>query len=202
MNYLRRAKSLIAASAIAVTVAVGGVAAYAAADGGSGPNATPLAQLSTGAPGPDHFASADGLDPADAKYVFTLANGASVAIMGNDLSECLIRTIGARTGDMCASTAGIAEGHGISVGDECGSSGNNLMEILGLAPEGAVSARLRSSDGTSQTTPVIDGAFRFDGTNPTEGKPYPTGVEWVAADGASMGSAALPVEGDNFCLPT
>jgi hypothetical protein len=125
-----------------------------------------------------------------------------VAIVGDDLSKCLIRTIGARTGDMCASTSGIAEGHGISVGDECGSSGKNLMEITGLAPEGAMSARLRSSNGTSQRTPVIDGAFRFDGTNPAEGAPYPTGVEWMAASGASMGSAALPVEGDNFCLPT
>jgi hypothetical protein len=200
MNYLRRPKSLIAASAVAV--AVGGVA-YAAADEGGGPNATPLAQLSTGAPGPDHFARADGLNPADAKYVFTLANGVSVAIVGNDLSKCLIRTIGTRTGDMCASMAGIAEGHAIAVGDECGTSGQNLMEIVGLAPAGAVSARLSSSDGTSQTTPVIDGAFRFDGTNPAESAPYPTGVEWVAPGGTSMGTAAsLPVEGDNFCLPT
>src|ERR1039458_10035393 len=70
MNYLRRPKSLIAASTIAVAVAVGGVVAYAAADGGSGPNATPLEQLRTGVSGPDHFASANGLNPADAKYVF------------------------------------------------------------------------------------------------------------------------------------
>jgi hypothetical protein len=202
MNYLRRLKSLIAVSVVTAAVAVGGIVAYAAADGGSGPDATPLEQLSTGTSGPDHYASADGLNPADAKHVFTLANGVSVGIVANSLSKCLIRSVAARTGDMCASTAAIAEGHGIAVGDECGTNGRNLMEIIGLAPEGAANARLISSDGTSQTTPVIDGAFRFDGTNPAEGAPYPTGVEWVAASGASMGTAGLPVEGDNFCLAT
>jgi hypothetical protein len=150
----------------------------------------------------EHSAGADGLNPADAKYVFTLADGASVAIVGNDLSKCLIRTIGTRTADMCASTAAIAEGQGVSVGDECGTSGRNVMEIVGLALSGAVSARLRSSDGTSQTTSVIDGAFAFDGTNPAQGAPYPIGVEWVAGDGATIATAALPIEDDNFCLPT
>jgi hypothetical protein len=196
MTYLRQPRSLIAVTAAVVVSGVG----YAVADSGSGSNASPLAQLETGTPGPDHFASADGLNPADAKYVFTLANGVPVGIVENNLAKCLIRTVGGRTGDMCASTVAIAEGHGISVGDECGSSGRNLMEIIGLAPEGAASARLRSSDGTSQTTSVIDGAFRFDGTNPAEGAPHPTGVEWTGASGASMGIAALPVEGDHFCL--
>jgi hypothetical protein len=202
MNYVLRPKSLIAATVVTAGVAISAVVAYAAVGAGGGPTASPLAQLKTGAPGPDRFASAAGLNPADAKHVFTLANGVSVGVVGNALSKCLIRTIDGRTGDTCASTADIAEGHGISVGDECGTSGRNLMEITGLAPEGAVSVRLRSSDGTSKTTPVIDGAFRFDGTNPVQGAAYPIGVEWVAASGASMATAALPVEGDNFCLPT
>jgi hypothetical protein len=202
MNYLRRTKSLIAASAITAAACVSGVVAYATADAGGGPSASPVQQLRTGPPGPDHFASADGLNPADAKYVFTLANGVSVGVVENNLSKCLIRTIGTRSAATCASTAAIAEGHGIAVGDECGTSGKNLMEIVGLAPEGAVSARLRSSDGASQTTSVIDGAFRFDGTNPAEGAPYPTGVEWATTSGASLNTAPLPVQGDNFCLPT
>ena len=202
MNYLWRPKSLIATSVVTAVVAISAVVAYAAVGAGSGPTASPLAQLRTGAPGPDRFAGTDGLNPADAKHVFTLANGVSVGIVGNALSKCVIRTIGGRTGATCASTAAIAEGHGISVGDECGATGRNLMEIVGLAPEGATNVRLRSSDGTSNTTPVIGGAFRFDGTNPVKGAPYPIGVEWEAATGASMGTAALPVEGDNFCLPT
>jgi hypothetical protein len=50
---------------------------------------------------------------------------------------------------------------------------------------------------------VIDGAFAFDGTNPAQGAPYPIAVEWEAANAAtSTATAALPVEGDNFCLPT
>jgi len=76
------------------------------------------------------------------------------------------------------------------------------MEITGLAPEGAVGVRLISSDGTSQSTSVASGAFRFDGTNPVAGGPYPTGIEWVGNNSNSVGTAGLPVAGDQFCLPT
>jgi len=200
MKVLGRPKSLIAGGVLTAAVVIGAVA-YAAADRGS-PNASPLEQLKTGSPGPDRFARADGFNPADAKHVFTLADGMSVGILENSGAKCLIRTAGGRSGDMCASRAAVAEGHGIAVADECGSSGRNVMEIIGLAPDGTASARLRSSDGTSQTTSVIEGAFRFDGTNPVQGAPYPIGVEWLAAGGASVGTAALPVEGDRFCLPT
>jgi hypothetical protein len=202
MNHLTRSKRLGALGALTVAAAASTIVAHAAAGVPAASHASPLGALASGAGGPNGFATAQGLDPADATHVFTLADGVSVGVVGNGLSRCLIRGIAGRTAATCASTAAISEGHGISVADECGTSGSDRMEITGLAPAGAVSARLLSTDGTSRSTPVTDGAFRFDGTNPSEGAPYPIEVEWAAAGGAGTGDAALPVEGDQFCLPT
>ena len=138
-----------------------------------------------------------------AKPLFTLANGERVGLVTNAAAKCLVRSLDGRAaGEMCATTAEIAAGHGISITDECATTGNELMEITGLAPAGAVGVRLISSDGTSQSTSVANGAFEFDGTNPVAGGPYPTGVEWIGSDGDSVGTAGLPVDGDHFCEPT
>jgi hypothetical protein len=201
MSKMRSRKSLSVAGAIAIALAVSSAAAYAAAS--SSVNASPGERAATVAPGPGRQLRANGLSASDAKPLFTLANGESVGLVANDVAKCLVRSLGSRSaGETCATTAAIAEGHGVSVGDECGSSGKNLMEITGLAPEGAADVRLISSDGTSQTTSVVSGAFKFDGTNPVAGGPYPTGIEWLGSNGSSVGTAGLPVDGDQFCLPT
>jgi hypothetical protein len=195
-------RGVIVVSVAAIVVAAASMGAYAAANSGSGAGVSSLQQLRTGAPGLGRFARADGLTPSDATPVFTLANGESVGVVENSAAKCLIRSLDGHSDETCATTAEIAEGKGISVGDECGSAGKNLMEITGLAPDGTVSVRMKSSDGTAQTATVVDGTFKFDGTNPAQGAPYPTGVEWVASSGATIGSADLPVQGDDFCLPT
>jgi hypothetical protein len=134
--------------------------------------------------------------------VFSLANGDDVAISTGPAGSCLVRTLAGRdAGEACASGAGIAEGKGITVTDECGSASRHLMEITGLAPPGTATVLLRSTDGARQTTAVVDGAFRFEATNPTPGAPYPVDVEWLTNTGTSDGSASLPVEGGKFCLP-
>jgi len=194
-------KSLLVASAATTALAVSGAAAYAAAN--SATNASPGEQAATVAPGPERQLRSSGLSTSEAKPLFTLANGERVGLVSNAVTKCLVRSLGSRfAGETCATTSEIAEGHAVSVGDECGSPGKNLMEITGLAPAGASEVRLISSDGTSQSTSVTRGAFKFDGTNPAPDAPYPTGVEWVGANGSSAGTAGLPVEGDHFCLPT
>jgi hypothetical protein len=198
---MRSRKSLLAAGAIATALAVSGAATYAAAS--STTNASPGEQAATVGPGPQRQLRASGLNTSEAKPLFTLANGERVGLVSNTVTKCLLRSLGSRAaGEMCATTAEIAEGHAISVGDECGPTGRNLMEITGLAPAGAVGVRLISSDETSQSTSVASGAFEFDGTNPVAGGPYPTGVEWVGSNGERVGTAGLPVDGDQFCLPT
>ncbi len=114
--------------------------------------------------------------------------------------RCL--TLGTRhaQGQACGTRAEINEGSIIAVTDECGSSGSNRMNIAGLAPEGTETVRLRYSDGSSEETPVEDGAFLFAGSNPTPGAPYPDGVRWLGAGGADLGAAELPVVGDQFCI--
>ena len=194
-------KSLLVAGAVTTALAVTGAGAYAAANSGTG--AGPGEQAAAVGPGPERQLRAAGLNASQAKPLFSLANGERVGLVSNAATKCLVRSLGSRfAGETCATTAEIAEGHATSVGDECGSTGKNLMEITGLAPEGVVSVRLISSDGTSRSTSVLSGAFEFDGTNPVAGEPYPTGVEWVGSDATRVGAAGLPVAGDQFCEPT
>ena len=194
-------KSLLVAGAVTTALAVSGAGAYAAAN--SGTDAGPGEQAATVAPGPERQLRANGLNASEAQPLFSLANGERVGLVSNAATKCLVRSLGSRfAGETCATTAEIAEGHATSVGDECGSTGKNLMEITGLAPEGVLSVRLISSDGTSRSTSVLSGAFKFDGTNPVAGGPYPTGVEWVGTDASRVGTAGLPVNGDQFCEPT
>jgi hypothetical protein len=201
MSNLRRPKSLIVTGTVAICLAATGVAAYAATNGGgeSTPSASLIQQFIKVAPGPGRQLRENGLSASDAKPAFTLANGAVGSTVSDGSTTCLVLTIRGHDGATCASPAGIVEGHGISVADECGAGGRNLMEIAGLAPDKTQSVRLRSSDGTSQSTLVVNGAFKFDGTNPAAGEPYPTNVEWIGDGGATTGSAGLPVKGDQFC---
>jgi len=202
MSKIYRRKGLMVAGVLALVAASGGVAAYATTGGASETGAGAGQQLATVPPGPERLLRANGLNASNAVPVFSLENGDRVGLLTGANTKCLVRSLDGRVaGESCATTAGIAEGQGISVSDECSTSSKNLMEITGLAPEGTVQVRLNISDGTSQTVPVVSGAFKVDGTNPRPGDPYPTGVEWLGSDGSSGGSAPLPVVGDEFCLP-
>jgi hypothetical protein len=201
MMKIAKRKSLLVAGALTTALAVSGAGAYAAAS--SATSAGPGEQAATVAPGPERQLRASGLNSSEAKPLFTLANGERVGLVSNAATQCLVRSLGSRAaGEMCATTAEIAEGHGVSITDECATTGNDLMEITGFTPAGVLSVRLISSDGTSQSTSVESGAFKFDGTNPVAGGPYPTGIEWVGSNGGSVGTAGLPVDGDQFCEPT
>jgi hypothetical protein len=202
MRNMHRRKRLMVAGVLTVAAASGGVAAYATTGGASETGAGPGQQLATVPPGPERLLRANGLNASNAVPVFSLENGDSVGLLTATNTKCLVRSLDGRVaGESCSSDAGITEGRGISVSDECGTNGKNLMEITGLAPEGTAQVRLKISDGNSQTVPVVSGAFKVDGTNPGPGDPYPTGVEWLGNDGTSGGSAPLPVTGDEFCLP-
>jgi len=181
-------------------LAAGGV--YAATGGASDGQPGVPARLAVLAPGPGHLLRAEGASITKAKQVFTLADGDELSVASGPSGRCLLRRRkGKPAGEACASEDGIEAGHGISVADECGYSGQNRMQITGLAPEGVRTVRLQWSDGTNQETEVIDGAFRFEGHNPAASEPYPTGVQWIAANGSSEESAPLPVNGAEFCLP-
>jgi hypothetical protein len=202
MKHLER-RSRLTIGVLVVLALAAAVGVYAVASADSGGQPSPIESLRAGPGGPGVFARASDLDPAAATPVFALRDGREVSVVANASAKCLISKAGARmAGETCDTLAAIDEGKAISVTDECSPSGHQLMEITGLAPEGVMSVRLVSSDGSYQTTTVIDGAFKFDGTNPMEGAPYPTGIAWVGSDGASVGTAQWPVEGDQFCIPT
>ena len=130
----------------------------------------------------------------------TLADGVKVGVTSNATADCLIRTVGSRNAATCAPPSAVSEGAVIVITDECGTSGDGRMEITGLAPPNANGVRLTQSDGPAFDASVTNGAFHFDGRNPAPGASYPTGVEWTY-DGSPVGTAALPVKDDQFCLP-
>jgi hypothetical protein len=201
MKRLGSRKAAVVAGIVTAALAVAGVSAYAAASSIIG--SSPGEQVASVEPGPEREARAYGMTASQATPLFTLADGKSAALVANGLAKCLLLSVDDRdAGETCATTPEIAQGHGVSVSDECGSTGKNLMEIIGLAPQAAARVRLLSSDGSSRTAPVLSGAFKFDGTNPAAGEPYPTGLEWVDSSGSSLGTAGLPVHGDEFCLPS
>jgi len=195
MRYFRRSRLLIVAL---ITAAIGvAAAAIALADTGGSP-----AEQIKANPGPEAFLAADKVSASQAQAVFTLKNGQAVSVIDSGSSRCLLHRIGSHTVGRCFSEAKVDEGEAITVADECGTSGKNLMEITGLAPAGATGARLAYSDGSSQDATIVDGAFKFEGTNPGQGDPYPTSVSWSGPSSATTSSSALPVSAGQFCLPT
>lgn len=199
MRRPNRRRAILFGVAASGALAASALAAYAAADSASVSQSSPIQQLGGG---PGQFARSYGLDAADAVAVFTLRDGQSVSVVASASAKCLIRGSGDESAETCDSTASIDEGQAISVLDECGTTGRNLMEITGLAPDDVATARLTWSDGNSEDTSVTHGAFRFDGINPAPGAPYPTGIAWFNGAGAGAGEAMFPVQGDQFCLPT
>jgi|HubBroStandDraft_3_1064219.scaffolds.fasta_scaffold172540_1 hypothetical protein len=178
-----------------VAIAAGAVVAYAGGDTDS----SPVAQLQTH-PGPEALLRAQGVSASQAQPALTLNNGEAVGVIDSGGVRCFTLSVGAHVSGACSSETNIANGDAINVHDEC--SGKNSMAIYGLAPVGAVEVRLENSDGTSESTTVVKGAFSFAGTNPAAGAAYPTGVRWLGAGGSSLGTAPLPVSAGQFCLPT
>ncbi len=193
MNKRRYTLAIVGALA---AIAVGVVVAYA----GGATDSSPVAQLESH-PGPEAFLRAHGVSASQAQPAFTLNNGEAVGVIDSGGIRCFTLSVGTtHVSGHCSSETDIAKGDAINVHDEC--SGKNSMAIYGLAPKGAVAVRLEKSDGTSETASVVRGAFSFSGTNPAAGAAYPTGVEWLAEGGSSLGSAPLPVSAGQFCLPT
>jgi hypothetical protein len=201
MRRISKRKKALFVGGLVVVLATCGLGALAAISSGSDPQATPVEQLAATPTGPGRFMRAYGLSSAEATTVFSLGNGQTVSIVGGTLGKCLIRSGVGGSSEGCDTPAVIDEGKAIWVADECATSGENRMEITGLAPEGVSAVRLDKSNGTHEEARVADGAFEFEGTNPASGDPYPTSVEWLDASGASVGEASLPVNGDEFCIP-
>lgn len=187
-------------AAVAAFVALIGGGIYASITIGDERESTPVEQLEAEPRGPGRFARAYGMSLTDPTEVFKLGNGATVSVAETATAKCLFAAKDGGTGELCDSDAAINEGKAISVADECGTAGENRMEITGLAPVGATKARLNASDDSSELTSVEGGAFRFEGTNPQEDSPYPTGVTWLRGNGSEIITASLPVNGNHFCL--
>lgn len=200
MITMPKTKKRVAISLATLAVVGGGLGLYTAISAGEASSPTPVEQLRAQPAGPGRFAKAYGLNVAEAVPAFTLGNGATVSVVQSATAKCMLTDRNGHLAETCDTRAAIDGGQAISVTDECGTAGQNAMEITGLAPDGAATVRLDVSDGSSVTTGVTRGVFKFDGTNPGPSAPYPTSVTWIAGAGYATGGAALPVEGNHFCI--
>jgi hypothetical protein len=191
-----RRSFLLVGLATAALVAAGVAVSNALETHSSSTTLTP-AQAEAKVKDPSYEVKARGLEAATPTHVFTMANGSDVSVVSNAHGRCIMPQHGE---DRCGDPVEIAQGQTIEVLDECGARERNRMEITGLAPEGATEADLVYSNGTSLKSSVVDGAFKFDASNPATGGPYPTHVEWLDAARSSLASAGLPVRGDSFCI--
>ncbi len=199
LRALRTRRPRLALVALAVLLGTVGLGTYAAISAADESEQAPVEALQAEPAGKGRFARAYGMTVAEGSEVFTLANGAKISVAKTASAECLFAAKGESTGETCDSNAAIDQGKAIAVTDECGTSGEHRMEITGLAPAEAAKARLNISDSTTESTSVQGGAFRFEGTNPGEASPYPISVTWLRANNSEVTTAALPVEGDEFC---
>ena len=198
MTVLGKLRATRVALAIGLTVGIAG--AYVAISAGDEPSPSPVQSLAAHEATGGMRALAFGLEPSRATTAFTLDTGVTVSDVFGASGGCIFWSREGTSAEQCETATGIAEGKTISVADECTEGGHHRMEITGLAPADAASVRLGISDGGERSTAVEDGAFRFEGTNPAAGEPYPTQVTWVRSDGQQAGTAPLPVQGDAFCL--
>jgi hypothetical protein len=199
-NQLKGTKARLGVVGLLVALIGGGV--YASISVGDERESTPVEQLEAEPTGPGRFGRAYGMSVTDSTEVFMLGNGAKVSVAETATAKCLFAAKDGGTGELCDRDAAINEGKAVSVTDECGTTGENRMEITGLAPIEAAKARLNSSDDSSELTSVEGSAFRFEGSNPSEGAAYPTGVSWLRSNGSAIITAPLPVNGDEFCRAT
>ncbi len=199
MNSSKRSRRVLIGISAAVVLPAAIFVALAAAKGSPPPNAS-SGQQREAASAPVRSASAAGLDVRLAKPVFRLHSGQQVSLVTDSQVGCLIRSGSGQRAEMCATSGEIEEGRAVSVLDECGTGGHDRMEILGLAPPGVTGALLHWSDTHTETDGVTEGAFEFQGTNPTAAEPYPTGIVWLAGEQRD-GEAIFPVSGNRFCLP-
>ncbi len=185
------------AAVAALALALTGVAVSSAFESQSPSTTLTPAQAEAKVKDPNYDIKSHGLSTATPTDVFTMANGSSVSVLGSGNDRCVKPEYGeARCGDPVE----IAAGQTIEVVDECGAKERNRMEVTGLAPTSATTALLASSDGSSITSSVVDGAFKFDASNPVSGGPYPTHVVWLDSSGTVVASADLPVRGNDFCI--
>jgi len=197
-----RRRRITLAIAVAMLSVIAASGAYAAVSSVAGKQAPSGAQVAATPAGPGRLARAYGVNPTLARVVSTLHNGDIVTVANGPSARCLIReSAGEISNEACAPLSELASVRTIAVTDECGTASSQEMEITGLAPDGATTVRLIDNDGSSRTAPIEGGTFKFDGTNPPPGQPYPTTVEWLA-DGQPSGIALLPVRDGQFCLPT
>jgi hypothetical protein len=154
-------------------------------------------RLATMPDGPSHrYVRANGLDPSRATLAFVTSDRLEVYVVRDAHATCIMISDG---DDQCYRATAARSGLSVSVASECTVGTDRRMRIAGTAPTGARRVHVAYSSGAGHSADVTSGVFVIDNTTPSQGDPYPVGLEALDADGATMTSKAIPY-GRNLCL--
>jgi hypothetical protein len=178
----------LSGSAIAAVVAV-------STGGGDAPGLQAVRNLSS-VSGAHPTVKAWGIDPSSARPAFTSPLG-PVSVAENNVAACLVISDGQ---DRCFSKINIDAGRGFSIANDCSAGSARTMTIDGFLPAAATQVEVAYSDGSSPLrTEAVSGAYVLTGRTPAKGQPYPVALRYLANNGSTIRSAAIP-DGDDLCL--
>ncbi|MGO9319327.1 MAG: hypothetical protein ACLQBY_00770 [Solirubrobacteraceae bacterium] len=195
---MRRRTKIICAAIIAIAVIVA-VPSALLASGGTTAVAAGAATAAT--PEPLMPLTQNGVSAATMQQRFVLQSGAVVSTAAGNGLRCVVLTNdGSEVGNgNCASPATIESGNDVFEIDHCTNAGTGIRRVLGLAPSGVASAILERTDGSTEQSAVIGGAFAFEQElGPTA--VAATTIRWLSSAGQRVGGGALPSGTSATCL--
>ena len=136
-----------------------------------------------------------GLDPATARVAFD-AGGVTVSVVRDATAGCVLLSSGV---DHCSSQENIEAGRGFSIDNDCSAGDEQSTRISGLAPAGSSTVTVTYSAGAGLTSQVVHGSYLIEATTPAAGEPFPTALEYRAADGALQVAQPI-IGGQDLCM--
>lgn len=194
---MRRRTKIICAAIIAMAVIVAVPSALLA----SGGKTARAAGATAATPEPLMSLTQNGVSAATMQQRFVLQSGAVVSTAAGNGLRCVVLTNdGSEVGNgNCSSQATIESGNDVFEIDHCTNAGTGIRRVLGLAPSGVASAILERTDGSTEQSAVIGGAFAFEQElGPTA--VAATTIRWLSSAGQRLGGGALPSGTSATCL--
>jgi hypothetical protein len=148
--------------------------------------------------GVDHpYVRAFGLNPDRATLVAALANGVTVAKIGDDSAVCLVISDG---DDQCFGTSAIRDGRGYAITNDCSKGAGRSMRIVGVPPKEATRVTVRYSSGPALAASADGGAFTIQTTTPpvASGR-FPVAIDYLNTSASVVASDAIH-GGNDLCL--
>jgi hypothetical protein len=185
-------KTAIAAAAVA---AIAGTATAAISSISSDPNAT-ISNLQALPAGSDHpMARAGGADLTKMEAIGKTSTGDTVSIAPTQLGRCVLFST---QDDFCVTDDQVPAGRSVQITNDCGQA-QGPMRIAAVLSDGAASATLNFSDGTSTAMRTAHGVAWFSGHVPAPAGRYATSISVADGTGKPLAGIDVPIGPAGYC---